>query len=101
MTKWVIVANDDEVKEGEMKALDVGGKQVLLIRKAGEMFALENRCPHMNCRLDGGTLQDYSLKCPCHSWIFDIRSGAYVASDKIKVNVYDTQVKDGEIAILI
>lgn len=100
MTTWVIVANDDEVKEGEMKALDHGDKQVLLIRKGGELFALENRCPHMNCHLDGGTLQDYSLKCPCHNWTFDIRTGVYVASDKIKLNVYDTQVKDGKIVVL-
>ncbi|MEZ5334098.1 MAG: hypothetical protein R2741_02090 [Methanolobus sp.] len=40
------------------------------------------------------------MKCPCHNWTFDIRTGAYVASDKIKVNVFDTQVKDGKISVL-
>lgn len=101
MASWVIAANDDEVNEGKMKPVRIEGKELLLIRKDVEVFALEDRCPHMNCHLQGGTLQDYSLKCPCHSWIFDIRTGVYVASDKIKVNVYETQVKDGKISVLI
>ncbi|WP_292466411.1 Rieske (2Fe-2S) protein [Methanolobus sp.] len=100
MTSWIIAANDNEVKEGKIKPVDIGDQRIILIRKEGEVYALENRCPHMNCPLQGGILQDYSLKCPCHSWTFDIRTGAYVASDKIKVNVYETQVKDGKISIL-
>ncbi|MEZ5334099.1 MAG: Rieske (2Fe-2S) protein [Methanolobus sp.] len=53
MTSWIIAANDDEVKEGKMKPVSAGDKQILLIRKDGEIFALENRCPHMNCPLQG------------------------------------------------
>ena len=101
MASWEIAADDNEVKEGKTKPVRIGNKEVLLIRKDGEVFALEDRCPHMNCHLQGGALHDYSLKCPCHGWIFDIRSGAYVASDKIKVNVYETQVKDGKVSVLI
>lgn len=99
MSSWILAANDNEIKEGKMKPVTADGKQVLLIRKDGQIFAIENRCPHMNCPLQGGTLQDYMIKCPCHSWTFDIRTGAYIASDKIRVNVYETQVKDGKISV--
>lgn len=100
MTSWVIAVKDDELKEGKMKPVSIGERQILLIRKEGKVFALDNRCPHMNCPLQAGILQDYSLKCPCHSWTFDIRTGAYIASDKIRINIYETQVKDGIISVL-
>lgn len=101
MTSWVIAASESDVKEGKMKPVEVGDTRILLIRIQGEIFAIENRCPHMNCPLQGGIIQDYSIKCPCHSWSFDIRTGSYVASDKIKVNVYETQLKDGNISVLV
>ncbi|WP_340820394.1 Rieske (2Fe-2S) protein [Methanolobus sp. WCC4] len=100
MTSWNIAADDNEVKEGKMKPVEIGDKRLLLIRIDDEVFALENRCPHMNCPLQGGLIQDHSIKCPCHSWTFDIRTGAYIASDRIRVNVYETQVKDGKISVL-
>ncbi|WP_321430242.1 Rieske (2Fe-2S) protein [uncultured Methanolobus sp.] len=100
MTSWTVVANENDVKEGNMKPVEAGGARILLIRIDGEIFAIENRCPHMNCPLQGGTLVDHSIKCPCHSWTFDLLTGAYVASDKIKVNVYETQLKDGNISVL-
>lgn len=100
MASWVTAADYNDVKEGNIKAVDIGDLKMVLIRVDDEIFALENRCPHMNCPLQGGIIQEYSIKCPCHSWTFDIRTGAYVASDKIRVNVYETQVKDGKISVL-
>ncbi|WMW21398.1 Rieske (2Fe-2S) protein [Methanolobus mangrovi] len=101
MTSWTVAASENDVKEGKMKPVEVGGSRILLIRIDGEIFAIENRCPHMNCPLQGGILLDHSIKCSCHSWTFDLRTGAYVASDKIKVNVYETQVMDGSISVLV
>ncbi|TQD24965.1 Rieske (2Fe-2S) protein [Methanolobus vulcani] len=101
MTSWLVAATENDVREGKIKPVEVGGTRLLLIRVEGEIFAIENRCPHMNCPLQGGVLVDHSIKCPCHSWSFDLRTGAYVASDKIKVNVYETQLKDGNISVLV
>jgi 3-phenylpropionate/trans-cinnamate dioxygenase ferredoxin subunit len=101
MTSWLIAASGNEVKEGRMKPLDAGGKRILLIRIEDEVFAIENRCPHMNCPLQGGIIEGHSIKCPCHNWSFDIRTGAYAASDSIRLNIYETQEKDGKISVLI
>jgi 3-phenylpropionate/trans-cinnamate dioxygenase ferredoxin subunit len=100
MTSWTVAASEKDVKEGKMKPVEVGDSRILLIRVDREMFAIDNRCPHMSCPLQGGTQVDHSIKCPCHSWTFDLRSGAYVASNKIRVNVYETQLKDGNMSVL-
>lgn len=39
--------------------------------RAGEVVALEDRCPHRNVPLSGGcVLDDDSLQCPYHGWRF-------------------------------
>ncbi|HZC36286.1 MAG TPA: Rieske (2Fe-2S) protein [Chthoniobacterales bacterium] len=41
----------------------------------GELFALDNRCPHMGFPLSKGTVKDGVLTCHWHHAQFDLRSG--------------------------
>ncbi len=77
------------------------GLPVLLIKKAGEIYAISNKCPHMACALAGGTLKDYTIKCPCHDWKFDIRTGEFLDAKEIKIPVYEWKLSDGKILIKI
>jgi 3-phenylpropionate/trans-cinnamate dioxygenase ferredoxin subunit len=95
---WVFAAEESELEDGRA-AVDVNGRNILLIRKDGEIFALENSCPHMNCRLTKGELRDYNLKCPCHGWEFDIRSGEFVTAPKLKLAVYPAKMDDYRIYV--
>jgi len=54
--------------EGKPLAVFPRGLPVLLVRRGNEIFALENRCPHMGCPLAAGALEGYILQCPCHDW---------------------------------
>jgi nitrite reductase/ring-hydroxylating ferredoxin subunit len=48
---------------------------VLLCWHDGEVFALDNRCPHIGFPLSKGTLKDGVLTCHWHHAQFDLRSG--------------------------
>jgi nitrite reductase/ring-hydroxylating ferredoxin subunit len=48
---------------------------VLLCWHDGQVFALDNRCPHMGFPLSKGTLKDGVLTCHWHHAQFDLRSG--------------------------
>ncbi len=48
---------------------------VLICWHDGEVFALDNRCPHMGFPLSKGTLKDGVLTCHWHHAQFDLRSG--------------------------
>lgn len=49
---------ESEIKEGQMKAVRVKGRPILLVRQGGEVFGVSNRCPHMGCTFEGGILTD-------------------------------------------
>jgi nitrite reductase/ring-hydroxylating ferredoxin subunit len=50
-------------------------RPVLLCWHEGEVFALDNRCPHMGFPLSKGSLDHGLLTCPWHHARFDLRSG--------------------------
>ena len=51
----------------------------------------------MECPLSKGELEGYVIKCPCHDWRFDIRSGEFLDAKELKIPVYELKVSDGNI----
>ena len=86
MDNFVPVLEEKELQEGTMKLVSVEGHPVLLIKQSGQIFAIDNRCPHMGCGFSGGTLDGFVIVCPCHDWRFDLKTGEYEDEpvDKIK-----------------
>jgi toluene monooxygenase system ferredoxin subunit len=72
---WQLVAALDDVWEGDLKAVEVGGTPVVLVNIGGEIHAYDDRCPHSGSALSNGRLKGETLTCPAHEWVFDCRVG--------------------------
>lgn len=99
--QWIFATEEHMVQEGMLHVAFPGGLPVLLTKKNGKLFAISNKCAHMGCTLSKGTLNGYILKCPCHDWIFDLRTGEFVVSPEIKIPIYETKVEDSKIFVRI
>ena len=91
------VLEEKELQDGTMKLLSVEGTPVLLIKQFGQIFVIDNRCPHQGCGLWGGTLEGLVIVCPCHDWRFDLRTGEYEEAPSIKLTKYEWEIKAGKI----
>jgi NADPH-dependent 2,4-dienoyl-CoA reductase/sulfur reductase-like enzyme/nitrite reductase/ring-hydroxylating ferredoxin subunit len=60
---------------GEMLPGHVGDQDVLLVRAAGEIFAIDAHCSHYHGPLADGLVVGISIRCPWHHACFDLRSG--------------------------
>jgi 3-phenylpropionate/trans-cinnamate dioxygenase ferredoxin subunit len=98
---FVPVLDEKELVEGKMKLVSVEGTPILFIKKLGEIFVMNNRCPHMACGLSGGTLDGLVIVCPCHDWRFDLITGEYEEGPGFKLTKYDLKIKSGKIWIKI
>ncbi|RJQ39217.1 MAG: Rieske (2Fe-2S) protein [Dehalococcoidia bacterium] len=67
-----------EMKDGEMRAANIGGREVLVARVAGQFYAARNVCPHLGGRLADGTLEGTIVTCPRHGSRFDLSDGRVV-----------------------
>ena len=98
---WVFALNANELKENTLKLVELNDKPVLLIRKEGQIYALSNKCKHMGCPLSAGTLEDRTLRCSCHGWRYDIKTGEYLGSRDIALKVYENKIEDGKVFVYI
>ncbi|PYV19092.1 MAG: nitrite reductase [Acidobacteria bacterium] len=57
------------------RVVQINGHTLALFRRGKEIFAVDNRCPHMGFPLHRGTVQDGILTCHWHHARFDLRSG--------------------------
>ncbi len=96
---WFMAAGRDDLAAGGRLRLKVGNTDLLLLMIGGEVFALKNQCPHLGCAMHRGKLEGYLLWCPCHDWIFDVRTGEFVIAPEIKIPVFPVKVVDGKIMV--
>ncbi len=70
-----------EVCLGEAAKLDLpstvrfAGRALIVDCVDGEYVVYPARCPHMLAPLDGVALEGFELRCPWHSYRFDVRTG--------------------------
>ncbi|KAK9839308.1 hypothetical protein WJX81_006893 [Elliptochloris bilobata] len=71
-----------EVKaNGGRQVVDVGGKKVLVAEAEGQVYAVSNKCTHLNISLVGktpllqGKVQGKCIVCPAHGTAFDLATG--------------------------
>ncbi len=100
-SSWVFAIEENELQENSVNMVFPKGLPVLLIKKAGEIYALSNRCAHMACPLAGGTLKEYIIECPCHDWKYDIRTGGFLDAEEIRLPSYESKLSEGKIFIKI
>ena len=69
------VARMAELAEGQRLCLTASGVKLVLIRKNGGVFAIENKCPHLGLPLGRGKIEGGQIVCPFHGSRFDIETG--------------------------
>ncbi len=97
MDNFVPVLEEKELQEGTMKLLSIEGLPILLIKQLGQIFVIDNRCPHQGCGFSGGTLDGTVIICPCHDWRFDLKTEEYEDEPSMKLISYKWKIKAGKI----
>jgi len=99
MSEWTHALPAEKLPDGTTAAVKIGGQSILLARVDGHVYALRNECPHLGCLLHRGQLEGFLLKCPCHDWVFDLRSGEFTLAPEIKITLFPVKVERGEILL--
>lgn len=69
------ICNENDVGENEMKAFELDGGKVLLVKQKGKLSAIGNKCSHYGALLSTGALGEGRVRCPWHGACFNIETG--------------------------
>src|SRR5690554_8083269 len=96
---FVRAARLEEVRQRGCMAVQVGGQTVALFASGDQVYAVDNRCPHMGFPLDRGTVRDGILTCHWHHARFDLATGGTFDQFADDVRAFPVEVRDGQIYV--
>ena len=100
--RFARVLRADELRDGELIPVEIDGTPVVLVRHAGEFFAVQNNCSHRDFPLSeaGFDPRDGVLVCAWHGGCFDVRSGAAVVAPAVDpVEIFPVRLTEGWVEI--
>jgi NADPH-dependent 2,4-dienoyl-CoA reductase/sulfur reductase-like enzyme/nitrite reductase/ring-hydroxylating ferredoxin subunit len=96
----VELAKVDDLKDGEMKAIDAGEAKVLLARVNGSFHAVGATCTHYGAPLEEGALCGARIICPWHHASFDVKTGDLLEPPAFDaLPRYEVRVEGGRVIV--
>ena len=78
MGRFVEVAKRSAIPENGAIGVEVEGKRLALINLSGEIYAIDDDCPHEGGPLSEGTISGEEIVCPWHTSHFNIKTGRVI-----------------------
>ena len=91
---WTSLCDLDELEEGRGKYVEIGGFHLAVFLNAGEVYVMDNTCPHAGGNLAGGFVEDGCAVCPWHYWAFRLDNGQLKDMPGVTVSTYSTRLFD-------
>ena len=76
--EMIEVAKLSDLEVGSLKHVEIKDKEILLANVDGTIFAVDDRCGHMNASLSLGTLEGKIVDCALHHARFDVTTGKHL-----------------------
>ena len=99
---WIDAAAFDDVREGDVTAVEIAGREIALYRVDGQLHATANICTHGQARLCDGFLEGHEIECPLHQGKFDVRTGRAVCAPVTEdIRTYPVKAMDGRVLLAV
>lgn len=96
---WVRAVDRSRLEQEGALVFTGADRPIVLFHREGQVYALDNRCPHMGFPLSRGTVEDGVLICHWHHARFDLASGCTFDLFADDAPSYETLVQGGEVYI--
>jgi Fe-S cluster biogenesis protein NfuA/nitrite reductase/ring-hydroxylating ferredoxin subunit len=96
---WVEVCEMGELADGALDTRSVEGREVLLYRHGDVVSCLDNACAHMGMPLDGGHVENGTLRCPYHGFTYLLETGECLTVPEVQLAVHAVKVIGKHVAV--
>lgn len=102
MSEYKTCAQLSDVPEGGVLGVEVEGREIVLARRDGKVYALEDCCSHEQFPLSEGEVTGDQLTCALHGARFDLETGEAKALPAVMpVSTYETRVQGDEVQVKV
>ena len=98
---FTAVAPVKSLPPGTLKGVEVEGTRIFLCSLDGNIYAYRNACAGSVLPLDLGQLKGYTLLCPWHNCLYDLRTGKRLDGGAGRLAVIPVAIRDGMIQLAL
>ncbi|KIE58278.1 ferredoxin [Methylacidiphilum kamchatkense Kam1] len=96
------VCHINELVSGIGRCFRIGKIKIALFKThSGKIWAVEGKCPHQGGPIAEALCDEKIFICPLHAYPFSFETGNCTISEKFRIKVYPTFVKNHQIFIKI
>src|SRR5437868_172850 len=97
INQLVPAATLDELAKTNCLSVQVENYTIVLFRYGEQVYAVDQRCPHMGFPLSKGTVRDGILTCHWHHARFDLATGGTFDQFADDLESFPVEVRGGEV----
>lgn len=91
-----------ELTTGEIRPIEIDGRHLLLVNGEKGPALIDRVCPHAGGDLAKGKVVANRIRCPTHSYLFDLQTGSCPLGRREgwgPVAVYELQISEGYLCV--
>jgi len=96
---WHPALPADELPAGAIRAVEVAGRALVVVRQGDRYVVMDRWCPHQEGDLAAGRVLGGTLKCPLHGYMFSLDTGRGLNCRGYNARLHEAQVTDGMVEI--
>jgi 3-phenylpropionate/trans-cinnamate dioxygenase ferredoxin subunit len=95
----ILAAKTSEIPNFGKKVISVSGQEILFINIKGNIFAVENECPHQGSPLSAAVVKDGYIACPRHGYRFNLTDGRCSDHPELALKTYPVELSGDDILV--
>ena len=89
---WTSLCELSELTEAKGKYVEIGGYQLAVFLDQGNVYVMDNTCPHAGGPLSEGDVENGCAVCPWHYWAFRLDNGELANSGAVMMKTYPARI---------
>ena len=100
--KWIDIGTPADIPSRGARCVDTPEGRIAVFRTAeGQVFAIEDRCPHKGGPLSLGIVHGAAVTCPLHNWVISLETGKAQGADEGAVKTLPTRIEGERLLIAL
>ena len=89
---WTTLCDISELTENQGKYVEIDGFQLAVFLSGGNVYVMDNTCPHAGGNIAAGFVEEGCAVRPWHYWPFKLETGELRDSPGVAVTTYKTRL---------
>lgn len=95
MSKWYKITEVENIPSMGSRKIEFGDTEIAIFKtRDGEIFAVNNLCPHKQGKLTEGLVHEHVITCPLHNTDINLETGEAIGEDYGCTKTYPVKIEN-------